>query len=113
MRYCILIEGRIARNREGFGRLVDSRSARVLRLCIGFLVIFSFPFQVTALRPLFATRDASTLVLVEHDNNKLSPSSLHAVTAAKKLGGDITCLVAGTSCESVSVMISIQLICDA
>jgi len=61
---------------------------------------------VTALRPLVATRDASTLVLVEHDNNKLSPSSLHAVTAAKKLGGDITCLVAGTSCESVVAEVS-------
>ena len=48
-----------------------------------------------------ASRNASSLVVVEHDNEKLVPSTLHAVTAAKQLGGDITCLIAGTNCESV------------
>lgn len=49
-----------------------------------------------------ASRNASTLVIVEHDNQKLSPNTLHAITAAKELGGDISCLVAGTNCESVA-----------
>ena len=49
-----------------------------------------------------ASRNASTLIIVEHDNQKLSPNTLHAITAAKELGGDISCLVAGTNCESVS-----------
>jgi len=44
---------------------------------------------------LATQRHASTLVLAEHDNNKLSPVTLHAVTAASKLGGEVTCLVAG------------------
>jgi len=44
---------------------------------------------------LATQRHASTLVLAEHDNSKLSPVTLHAVTAASKLGGEVTCLVAG------------------
>jgi len=38
----------------------------------------------------------STLVIAEHDNNSISPATLSAVTAASKLGGDVTCLVAGS-----------------
>jgi len=48
------------------------------------------------------SRHGSTLVLAEHDNATLSPSTLHAITAAKAVGGDITCLVAGTSCDAVA-----------
>ena len=55
------------------------------------------------MRSLLVSRNASTLVIVEHDNEKVVPSTLHAVSAAKQLGGDITCLVAGTGCESVSM----------
>ncbi|MCL4163035.1 UNVERIFIED_CONTAM: hypothetical protein GTU68_031900, partial [Idotea baltica] len=47
------------------------------------------------------SRDESTLVIVEHDNVKLTPITLNAVTAATKLGGDVTCLVAGKGCDSV------------
>lgn len=53
------------------------------------------------LRPLITARDASTLIIVEHNNKSFDPTTLHAVTAAKQLGGDVTCLVAGTGCESV------------
>jgi len=44
----------------------------------------------------------STLVVAEHNNEALNPATLHALTAAKALGGDITCLVAGTSCAAVA-----------
>jgi len=55
------------------------------------------------LRPLSSlSRQASTLVLAEHDNAKLSPVTLHAITAANSVGGDITCLVAGNNCGDVA-----------
>jgi len=47
-------------------------------------------------------RHGSTLVLAEHDNATLNPATLNAITAAKAVGGDITCLVAGTSCDAVA-----------
>jgi len=48
-------------------------------------------------------RPASTLVLAEHDNSKLSPVTLNAITAANSVGGDITCLVAGgAGCQEVA-----------
>jgi len=45
-----------------------------------------------------SVRNASTLIVVEHNDNELTPATLHSVTAAKKLGGDVACLVAGTNC---------------
>jgi len=55
------------------------------------------------LRPLTSlSRQASTLILAEHDNAKLSPVTLHAITAANSVGGDITCLVAGNNCGDVA-----------
>ena len=55
------------------------------------------------IRPLTSlSRPASTLVLAEHDNANLSPVTLNAITAANNIGGDITCLVAGSSCGEVA-----------
>ena len=55
------------------------------------------------IRPLTSlSRQASTLVLAEHDNANLSPVTLHAITAANTIGGDITCLVAGSKCGEVA-----------
>jgi len=48
------------------------------------------------------SRLQSTLVLAEHDNAKLNPLTLSAITAASKLGGDVTCLVAGSGCGAVA-----------
>ncbi len=42
-------------------------------------------------------RNASSLVVVEHDGTAISPGSLAAVTAAIKIGGDVDCLVMGDS----------------
>uniref|UniRef100_A0A8C2WZD8 Electron transfer flavoprotein subunit alpha n=1 Tax=Cyclopterus lumpus TaxID=8103 RepID=A0A8C2WZD8_CYCLU len=51
-------------------------------------------------------RFQSTLVVAEHNNEKLTPITLNAITAASKLGGDVTCLVAGTNCTQVVEQIS-------
>ena len=37
----------------------------------------------------FAKRNASSLVIVEHDNKAVSSGSLAAVTAASQLGGEV------------------------
>ncbi|CAE1290667.1 fixB [Acanthosepion pharaonis] len=44
------------------------------------------------------SRFASTLVIAEHNNENLTPVTLNAITAASKIGGDITCLIAGSQC---------------
>lgn len=38
----------------------------------------------------------SSLVIAEHNNEAITPVTLNAVTAAAKIGGDVSCLVAGT-----------------
>ena len=44
----------------------------------------------------------ANLVIVEHDNNEVNAATLHAVTAASQIGGDIDLLVAGTDCGAVA-----------
>jgi electron transfer flavoprotein alpha subunit len=46
----------------------------------------------------------STLVIVEHDNQKLNPSTLNTITAASKIpkNENIICLVVGTDCGKVA-----------
>ncbi|XP_054633152.1 electron transfer flavoprotein subunit alpha, mitochondrial [Dunckerocampus dactyliophorus] len=51
-------------------------------------------------------RFQSTLVVAEHNNDKLTPITLNAITAASKLGGEVSCLVAGTNCAKVVEEIS-------
>jgi electron transfer flavoprotein alpha subunit len=43
----------------------------------------------------------SVLVIAEHDNAELKPSTLAVVTAATALGGDVDILVAGSGCAAV------------
>jgi electron transfer flavoprotein alpha subunit len=40
------------------------------------------------------------LVIAEHDNASIRPSTLNTVAAASKIGGDVTVLVAGAGCEA-------------
>ena len=40
-------------------------------------------------------RNASTLILLEHRDNKLVPASLNAITAARKVGGPVHGLIVG------------------
>ena len=44
----------------------------------------------------------SILVIAEHDNATLKPATLHAVTAAAAIGGDIHVLVAGSGCSAAA-----------
>src|SRR5690242_3601039 len=44
----------------------------------------------------------SVLVVSEHDNVSLKEATLHAITAATKLGGDIDVLVAGSGAEGAA-----------
>jgi electron transfer flavoprotein alpha subunit len=42
-------------------------------------------------------------VIAEHNNEKVLPITQNAITAAKKLGGDISVLVVGIKCGAVSI----------
>jgi electron transfer flavoprotein alpha subunit len=44
----------------------------------------------------------TTLILAEHDNKTLTPSTLHTITAAAKLSQPITILIAGYNCAPVA-----------
>ncbi len=44
----------------------------------------------------------SALVIAEHDNKSLKRATLHAVTAAKALGGEVDLLVAGAGAQGVA-----------
>jgi len=44
----------------------------------------------------------TNLVIAEHDNTSLKAATLNTVTAAKKLGGEIHVLVAGSGCAAVA-----------
>jgi len=67
--------------------------------------MFSISNKATSLtRPLSSLiyRCQSTLVVAEHNNEKLNASTLNAITAAKAVGGEVSCLVAGTNCAAVA-----------
>ena len=55
-------------------------------------------FQKTLPAPSLA-KCQSSLVLAEHDKGRLSPLTLYAITTASQLGGEVSCLVGGTSCK--------------
>jgi electron transfer flavoprotein alpha subunit len=44
----------------------------------------------------------TTLVIAEHDNATLKPSTLHTLGAAKQIGGDVHVLVAGQGAQGVA-----------
>ncbi|KAH7727808.1 Protein F27D4.1 [Aphelenchoides avenae] len=48
------------------------------------------------------SRFASTLVVAEHDDTKLNPVTLNAITAANKIGHDISVLVAGANSAKIA-----------
>ncbi|XP_069654003.1 electron transfer flavoprotein subunit alpha, mitochondrial isoform X3 [Haliaeetus albicilla] len=55
---------------------------------------------------LLLRRFQSTLVIAEHNNETFTPITLNTITAAKRLGGEVSCLVAGTSCDKVAQELS-------
>ena len=48
----------------------------------------------------------SILVVADHDNRHLKSATLHALTAAGKIGGAIDVLVAGSGCASVAASVA-------
>lgn len=53
-------------------------------------------------------------MVAEHNNEVLNPVTLNTIAAAKKIGGDVTVLVAGTKCGPVSLhnhTIDIDFVC--
>ena len=44
----------------------------------------------------------STLVIAEHDNSNLKPSTLNTVSAANLIGGSVHLLVVGSTCQAVA-----------
>ncbi|XP_063225266.1 electron transfer flavoprotein subunit alpha, mitochondrial [Bacillus rossius redtenbacheri] len=48
----------------------------------------------------------STLVLAEHNNEHLLPISQSVLTAAKRLGGEVSVLVAGSKCRAVAEQVA-------
>jgi len=52
------------------------------------------------------SRYESTLVIAEHNNESLATITQATLTAAKKIGGDITVLVAGTKCGPAAEAVS-------
>lgn len=51
-------------------------------------------------------RFKSTLVIAEHHDEKLAPVTLNTITAAKQLGSEVTCLVAGSKVSNVASELS-------
>lgn len=51
-------------------------------------------------------RNASTLVVIEHSDAEITPATLHSITAANQLGGNVTCLVAGVNCAPAASELS-------
>ena len=48
----------------------------------------------------------AVLVLAEHDNQTLKPSTLNTLAAAQKLGGDVHVLVCGQACAGVAMAVA-------
>ena len=48
----------------------------------------------------------SVLLIAEHDNSKLKPFTLNAITAASKIDSEVHVLVAGTNCENITKEVS-------
>ncbi|XP_064391224.1 electron transfer flavoprotein subunit alpha, mitochondrial-like [Halichondria panicea] len=47
-------------------------------------------------------RDASTLVVVEHNGDTVMPITYNTLSAAKEIGGDVTALLVGEDCSKVA-----------
>lgn len=47
-------------------------------------------------------------MVAEHNNEALNPVTLKTISAAKKIGGDVTVLVAGTKCGPVSALLAVS-----
>lgn len=61
---------------------------------------------VQGLATTSVSRKNGTLVIADHSAGQLLPSTLNAIAAAKKVGGDISCLVIGKGVSEVAKQVS-------
>ncbi|KAL3233247.1 hypothetical protein MRX96_022883 [Rhipicephalus microplus] len=61
----------------------------------------------TCLLQAFSTacRHNSTLVIADHSGGQMLPSTLNAIAAAKKIGGEVACLVIGKDVSGVAAQV--------
>ncbi|KAH7962013.1 hypothetical protein HPB52_013967 [Rhipicephalus sanguineus] len=52
-----------------------------------------------------ACRHNSTLVIADHSGGQMLPSTLNAIAAAKKIGGEVACLVIGKDVSGVAAQV--------
>lgn len=71
------------------------------RVRLLFISCCGLPNTVFLFQSGLIQRFQSTLVVAEHNNDTLTPITLNAISAANKLGSDVSCLVAGTNCAKV------------
>ncbi|KAH8040360.1 hypothetical protein HPB51_010140 [Rhipicephalus microplus] len=55
--------------------------------------------------PSSACRHNSTLVIADHSGGQMLPSTLNAIAAAKKIGGEVACLVIGKDVSGVAAQV--------
>lgn len=70
------------------------------------LVMFAAKRLFASSRRCFSS-SAHTLVVADHDNAKLLEPTLASVSAATKIGGKVTVLVAGTGCDAVAKQVCV------
>jgi len=69
--------------------------------------MLSKSFFLSAVRPFgIQTRLSSTLLLAEHDDTKLNPVTLNALTAAQKIGHEISVLIVGANSKAVAAEVA-------
>lgn len=51
-----------------------------------------------------SVRNASTLVLVEHNGEKVAAITYNAIAAAIQIGGSVSALVLGPDCSKVGII---------
>jgi len=59
---------------------------------------FGYSKPVSSAARIIQARENSTLVIAEHDNTSLAPLTLNTISAAKEIGGELSCFVAGEKC---------------
>ncbi|KNC79794.1 electron transfer flavoprotein subunit alpha, mitochondrial [Sphaeroforma arctica JP610] len=62
--------------------------------------------MAAAARRCYSAGASNTLVYVEHDNAKVLKPTLHTITAAKAIGGPVTCMIVGCGCGPVVEQLS-------
>lgn len=71
-----------------------------------FLILRAVRVAASTRYSVLPPRLLSTLAVLEHKRGKVLPQSLPVITAATKLGGDVTAFLAGTDAKSVAEQVA-------